>query len=136
MTALLLGIKTYLAAKGEAVLLGALVPVAVAFLGKWIPKFIGNYTAKFLDTRLGEIDKINDPVRRELYEGLALQVVKIVEYEIPDAGKGAERYKLAAAKICGFLPFLKGHDDVIKDFIEKAVNAMDEEFKKHRDHTL
>ena len=75
------------------------------------------------------IDKITDPKRKELIRDVALALVKLAEYEIPDKGQGRARFDSVAGKLCATLPFLKGRDKDIADIIENAVAAMDAELK-------
>ena len=123
-------IMAWLGAKGSAVAIGAAIPVALMLAGKLIPKKAGSMVAALLGKNLGKLDEIQDPIRRGLYTTLALDIVRIVEHEIPDKAAGEVKFKAAADKICAVLPFLKGQEAKVKTLIEDAVAAMDAELKK------
>ena len=123
-------IMAWLGAKGSAVAIGAAIPVVLVFAKKMLTKYAGNMAAKLLGQGMSEMDKITDPVEKQLVRNIAVAVVKWAEYKIPDKGQGRARYDAAAAKLCALLPFLKGRDQAISDIIEDAVAAMDAELKK------
>jgi len=126
MTAIL----AFLTAKGSALAIGAAIPLAFMLAGKLIPARLANALAGLLNKQMGKLDAIDDPIRKGLYVSLALDLVRIAEYELPDKGKGEEKYKAVAAKLCAAIPLLKGQEDRIKALIEAAVVAMDNELKK------
>lgn len=123
-------ITAYLSGKLGAVAIGAAIPMVLLFAKKLIPAKLGSMVSGLLGKQMGKIDEIQDPVRKGLYLTLALDIVRIVEYEIPDKGKGEEKYKIAAEKLCAVLPILKGQEAKIEEIIESAVEAMDKELKK------
>lgn len=123
-------ILAFLAAKGTGIAVGALIPVAFWGLMKLVPAKLANFVSGLLSSNLGKLDKIQDPIRKGLYMSLALDLVRIAEYEMPDAGMGKEKYKQVADKLCKVIPLLKGQEDHIEELIEAAVVAMDLELKK------
>lgn len=123
-------IIAYLTGKGIAVAGGAVFGIVLAIATKYVPNKISGLVGGFLGKQIGSIDNIKDPIRKGLYLSLALDLVRIAEFEIPDKGKGEEKYTLVANKLCAVLPFLKGQEGHIKDLIESAVAAMDNELKK------
>jgi hypothetical protein len=123
-------IIAFLTAKASGIAVGVAIPLIFALLYKMIPKKITGVLVDLFAKQNMSIEKIEDPIRRELYKNLSLDIVKIVEYEIPDKGMGKEKYEKAAEKLCSVLPFLKGQDEKIEKLIEESVVAMDLEFKK------
>lgn len=117
---------------GKASAAGILAGLGILFviLKKVLPKYAGNAAAKGISEGFKNIDKIGDPVEKELVHNIAVAVVKWAEYKIPDKGQGRVRFDMAAAKLCALLPFLKGRDKDLADIIENAVVAMDNELKK------
>lgn len=109
---------------------GAAIPLGLMLAGKALPKAAGKWASGLLGKGISEMDKIEDPVEKELVHNIAVAVVKWAEYKIPDKGQGRARFDAAAAKLCALLPFLKGRDKAIADIIENAVVAMDAELKK------
>lgn len=124
-------ITAWLTSKASGIALGAAIPMLFIFAGKFIPKKIGDMVAGLIGKQMTKIDEIQDPVLKGLYLSLALDIVRIVEYEIPDKGKSEEKYKAAADKLCAILPMLKGNESKVKELIESAVEAMDKELKNH-----
>jgi len=106
------------------------LPLLFVVLKKTLPKKIGAFFSSALGRGFADVDKMTDPIEKHLVMNIVLDVVKWAEYKIPDAGKGGDRYQLAAGKLCAMLPFLKGQDAKIAGLIEAAVMAMDEELKK------
>lgn len=124
------GILAVLGSKLGILGIGAAIPVVLMLGMKFVPKYFGGMAAKALGAGFSEMDKIADPVERQLVHNIAVSVVKWAEYKIPDKGQGHARYYLAAKKLCALLPFLNGRDEQISDLIEGAVVAMDNELKK------
>ena len=120
----------FLGSKLGMIGVGAAIPLALMLAGKALPKAAGKWASGLLGKGMAEMDKIEDPVEKELVHNIAVAVVKWAEYKIPDKGQGRARFDAAAAKLCALLPFLKGRDKAIADIIENAVVAMDEELKK------
>ena len=120
----------FIVGHGTAAAIGAGATVILMFAGKKIPAMVGSIFAKKLNLGFSKVEEIQDPIKKGLYMTLALDVVKLVEYEIPDKGKGKERYNIASAKLCSLIPWLKGQEALISDLIENAVVAMDNELKK------
>lgn len=123
-------ILAFLSAKGTGLAIGAAIPVVFWGLMKLVPSRVTNMVAGLLNKQMGMIDKIEDPIRKGLYLALALDLVRIAEFEIPDEGKGVEKYKMVVSKLCKALPILKGQEGYIEELIEAAVVAMDTELKK------
>lgn len=109
--------------------IGAAIPLVFVLGKKMLPKYAGKWVSGLLGKGMAEMGDIKDPVRKQLVENVALAIVKLAEYEIPDKGQGRARFEAAAAKLCALLPFLKGRDSDIADIIENAVAAMDAELK-------
>lgn len=109
---------------------GISLPIAFMLGKKYIPLLAGNAAARALKEGMAKVDSIPDPVEKELVRNIALDVVKWVEYKMPDKGQGKEKFHLAAEKLCALLPFLKGRDADIETIIENSVLAMDNELKK------
>lgn len=126
MTAIL----AWLSGKAGALAIGAAIPVVFLFVKKMLPARLANAIAGLLHTQMGKLDSMDDPIRRGLYMALALDIVRIAEYELPDPGKGKERYALAAKKLCAVIPLLTGQEARIEQLIEASVVAMDAELKK------
>lgn len=124
-------ILAYFGGKGLAVAAGAGLSLAFTIAIKFLPNRISNYFGSFLGKQIGSIDNIKDPIRKGLYLSLAMDLVRIAEFEIPDKGKGKEKYMLVADKLCSVLPFLKGQNEHICELIESAVAAVDSELKKN-----
>lgn len=110
--------------------MGAALPIAFMIAKKQLPKMAGGWVSKLLGQGMADVDKIKDPIEQQLVRNIAVDVVKWVEYKIPNRGEGRARYELAASKLCSMLPFLKGRDADLASIIEGAVAAMDEELKK------
>lgn len=110
--------------------IGMAIPVLLALGKKFIPKYFGSMFSKSLAQGMKNIDSIQDPVRRQLVHNIALDLVKLAEYEVPESGAGAEKYQKVASWLCSMLPFLKGRDKDILEIIESAVNAMKAELGK------
>jgi hypothetical protein len=110
--------------------MGAALPIAFMVAKKSLPKMAGKWLSKVLGDGMESMDKIQDPVEKELVHNIAFAVVKWAEYKIPDKGQGRARFELAAGKLTALLPFLKGRESDIATIIEGAVSAMDEELKK------
>lgn len=119
-----MGIEQMLISGGVAVGSGLVMFLGLKYGPPAIGKILGSQLQKILDP------KTDDPIKRQLIRDLALAAVKLAEYEIPDKGKGGERYALAAEWICRVLPFLRGQKDKLSKLIEGSVVAMDEELKK------
>lgn len=117
--------------KVGAFALGAVIPLVFVLVKKYIPAQLGKALSGALAKEMKAIGDIKDPKLKALVMALAVDLVKIAEYELPDPGQGAERYKRVAAKLCEMLPILKGQDKRIEELIEAAVNAMDAELKKN-----
>ena len=90
---------------------------------KYIPKMIGRYTDKWLDKALD----VEDPRDLEFVKA----IIRWVEYKVPDAGSGREKYALAAKKIVQFAPIMAKYEDKIFILIENSVMALDKELKEH-----
>jgi hypothetical protein len=123
-------ILAWLSAKGSALAIGAAIPIVLVLAKKMIPARLASALAGMLGKQMDKVANMEDPVRRGLYMSLALDLVRIAEYELPDKGKGVERYKMVADKLCAMLPILKGQEDKVEQLIEAAVIAMDAELKK------
>ena len=114
---------------GGAAATGAAIALGLVYGIKLLPKFLGAKLSSELAKGFNSIGQITDPKRRELVQNLALDLVKLAEYEIPDAGQGRARFEKVAAKLCIMLPALAGQDKAIADLIEAAVTKMDEALK-------
>jgi len=123
-------ILAFLSAKGSALAMGMAIPLGLGIAIKLIPKKLANSLMGLINKQMDKVADIEDPIRKGLYMSLALDIVRIAEYEIPDKGKGEERYRMAAEKLCAVLPFLKGQDNKIEELIEDSVAAMDAELQK------
>jgi hypothetical protein len=123
-------ILSFLGSKIGLFSMGAAIPLAFMVGKKMIPKTAGNWVSKLLGEGMADIEKIKDPIEEQLVRNIAVDVVKWVEYRIPDKGQGRARFDLAASKLCAMLPFLKGRESDLATIIEGAVAAMDEELKK------
>ena len=120
MSALLAALK----AKGIGIAIGAGSVLVLGLLARIVPNLVSKHFSKYLDKAL-DVEKPED-------KELVLALVKWAEIKFPDRGKGQERFKLAAEKLVGLLPFLKGKEAKIAQMIEEAVWRMDEELKKRR----
>lgn len=114
---------------GSAAAIGAAIALALVYGAKLLPKFLGGALSKELAKGFNSIGQITDPKRRELVQNIALDLVKLAEYEIPDAGQGRARYEKVAARLCLMIPALAGQDKAIADLIEAAVVKMDQALK-------
>jgi len=122
-------IMAFLTAKASGIAVGIAIPLVFGALYKFIPNKITSVLVGLFTKQNLALDKIEDPARKALYKALALDLVKIAEFEIPDKEKGAVKYKLVAEKLCSVIPMLKGQEDHIERLIEEAVAAMDAELK-------
>ena len=109
--------------------IGVALPFVFMFSKKYIVKVIGKFGSAKIKTTIENLDEIDDPIKKKIYKDWVLSTVKLIEFEIPDKGMGAVKFKKASQKICSFLPFLKGQEKRIRDIIESAVEAMDQEAK-------
>lgn len=124
---LLVGI---ISGKGGAAAIGALIALVLVYGKKYVPAVFGNAVARKLDEALTNLDKIQDPKRKELVENLAYDLVLLAEHEIPEAGQGRARYEAVAAKLVALVPAFKGQEKALTDVIEAAVTKMDDALKK------
>lgn len=123
-------ILALLGGKVGAFALGALIPVVLIILKKVIPSRIGSLVAGLFASQAANIDKIDDPKRKELIKQIVLDLVKLAEYELPEKGQGKARYDKVAARLCAIIPVFKGQEAKISEIIENAVIAADAELKK------
>lgn len=130
ITAVFKMIVVLISGKGGAAAIGALVALALVAASKNLPKILGKFFTKELDSGIDRLDKIKDPKRKELIENIVYDLVIWAEYEFPDAGQGRVRFDKVASLITAAVPVLRGQDKLIADLIEKSVSKMDEAFKK------
>ena len=104
--------------------LGGILILAKRFLPGILAKRASAELVKLMDPQS------SDPKERELIKAVVLALVRLAEYKIPDKGAGDVRYKAVADKLCSLVPILHGQEDRLKELIESAVEAMDEELKK------
>ena len=104
--------------------LGGILILAKRFLPGILAKRASAELVKLMDPQS------SDPKERELIKAVVLALVRLAEYKIPDKGAGDARYKAVADKLCSLVPILRGQEDRLKELIESAVEAMDEELKK------
>lgn len=109
--------------------IGVLVGIALGIATKKLPSLLGGMVTKELTKGFDKMGEIQDPVLKQLVENAALDIVKIAEHLIPDAGQGKARYDKAAAWLGTMFPPLKGNEKALSDLIEKAVVKMDESLK-------
>lgn len=123
---ILIGLVT---GKAGAAAIAAAIGLGLGLAVKKVPNLLGGLMAKELTKGFDKMGEIQDPVLRQLVENAALDIVKIAEYMIPDAGQGRARYEKAAQWLCAMFPPLQGNDKALADLIEKAVVKMDEALK-------
>jgi hypothetical protein len=123
------GILAWISAKGVALGIGIAIPFIYKFCGNWITKFIGDAGAKYIGKGMENLDAIDDPILKKLYQNLALDFVKVAEYLVPDRGMGETKFNMVAESMCKMIPLLKGQEERLRKLIDSAVIAMDVELK-------
>ena len=114
----------FITAKASGIAVGVAIPLVFGLLYKVIPSKITSLVLSLFSIQNRAIDKIDNPIRKGLYKAIALDICKLVEFEVPDKGAGAEKFKIASAKICSIIPGLKGHDAEVEKLIEESVEAL------------
>ena len=128
--AILTGVLVWAKSQAIGLGIGTLIPLGFMFAKKYIPNIIGKFVGSKIDDSFKHIDDIKDEKKKELIKNIAIDIVKLVEYEIPDKGMGKEKYKKAAEKLINILPFLKGKEEMICELIESSVLVVNEKFKE------
>jgi hypothetical protein len=126
MTGLLVGVKALLGSKLAALAVGALLPLAVVFLKKFIPGKIEKYLGELV--RKGLDPKTEDPKLKELLQNAVLHNVMLAEYLIPDEGVG----EVKKARVMAALEKAVGPDaaKLLSAMIDVTVSSADSELKK------
>jgi len=123
------GIVAWAGAKTLAFAGGSIFGAILIFGKKYVAKLIGKFGSAKIKQGIENLDEIDDPMKKKIYKDWVLATVKLVEFEVPDKGMGRVKFQKVSDKLCLFLPFLKGQEDRIRDLIETAVEAMDQELK-------
>lgn len=119
-------IKMWLAG---AFLVGMVVPAAVKMSVAAIKKYWGNALDRSLSM---DLIGTKDPVLKVKLQKVALAVVEVIEYVVPDRGKGQEKFAKADALLAS-VPLLAPLPALRKALIEWACEMMwasDDEMKK------
>lgn len=101
-----------------SLLVGMAIPPLVKASVAWVRKSVD----KGLDYSQ-MLHEVHDPLLRAKLQKVALAVVEVVEYLVPDRGKGAEKFAKADAMM-STIPFLAALPNLRKALIEWACEMM------------
>jgi hypothetical protein len=108
------------------------LPLAIKAAKAYINRDFKNILDKSM-----KLEDIKDPILREKLKKISLDVVDLMEYLIPDRGRGAEKFAKADAALAS-IPLLSANPGIRKALIEggceimwTADDALKAEVKEH-----